>query len=242
MRTPKLAWIRPEDPPEAFPDPALALRDPDGLLAVGGDLSPGRLLHAYRCGIFPWYQGDQPILWWSPDPRAVLFPGEFHLSRSLRKRLRGGGFEFTFDVCFADVMAACSGARTNQPGGGTWITPAMCSAYLALHERGHAHSVEVWSDGNLIGGVYGVTLGGVFFGESMFSRVTDGSKAALACLSRSLPAWGYGLIDCQVMSAHLLRLGARPLPRAAFLTLLERLCSQTPAPDAWRGGAKSGIE
>src|SRR5579872_5132638 len=186
MRTPRLAWIRPEDAPDRFPDAGTALRDPDGLLAVGGDLSAPRLLYAYRHGIFPWYHGDQPILWWSPDPRAVLFTDEFHLSASLRKRLRHGGFRLSFDTAFEQVVAACAAPRPNQPEGGTWITPEMQAAYTRLQEMGYAHSVEVWMDGELAGGLYGIAMGTVFFGESMFSRRRDASKIALACLSRRL--------------------------------------------------------
>src|SRR5579871_3101478 len=179
MRTSPLRWIDPGDPPEAFPEVSSALSDPDGLLAVGGDLSPARLLYAYRHGIFPWYHGEQPILWWSPDPRAVLFPPEVHVSRSLRQCMAAGGYRLSFDEAFGEVMSACGGPRANQPEGGTWITPAMQVAYMALHRLGHAHSVEIWMDGELAGGLYGIALGRVFFGESMFSRRTDASKLAL---------------------------------------------------------------
>ena len=234
MRAPPLRWIRPEDPPEAFPDPAAALSDPDGLLAVGGDLSPARLLYAYHRGIFPWYHAEQPILWWSPDPRTVLFPSEMHVSRSLGKHFRRGGFEARFDTAFADVMQACAGARPNQPEGGTWISPAMQSAYAELYRLGHAHSVEIWMDGALAGGLYGVALGRVFFGESMFSRVTDGSKLALACLARQLDAWEFGLLDCQVYSPHLESLGAVELPRALFLEMLTEHCAEPAPPLPWR--------
>ncbi len=234
MRVPPLRWIRPEEPPETFPDPASALSDPDGLLAVGGDLAPARLLYAYRHGIFPWYHAEQPILWWSPDPRTVLFPSEMHVSRSLGKRLRRGGFELRFDTAFAEVMRACAGARPNQPEGGTWISPAMQSAYAELHRLGHAHSVEIWMDGELAGGLYGVAIGRVFFGESMFSRVTDGSKLALACLARQLEAWEFGLMDCQVYSPHLKSLGAVDLPRSLFLGMLAQHCAEPVPPAPWR--------
>lgn len=233
MRPPRLAWIRPEDPPERFPDVALAWRDPDGLLAVGGDLSPARLLYAYRHGIFPWYHGDQPILWWSPDPRAVLKPAEFHASRSLRKRLRRRQFRLSFDTAFEQVVAACAAPRSTQPDGGTWITTDMQAAYLQLHRLGHAHSVEIWMDDELAGGLYGVTLGAVFFGESMFSRRRDGSKLALACLSRWLQTRDYSLIDCQVSSAHLARLGAIDIPRPEFLRLLDGYCEQARPVGPW---------
>ena len=235
MRTPRLAWIRPEDPPERFPDAGAALRDPDGLLAVGGDLSPARLLYAYRHGIFPWYHGDQPILWWSPDPRAVLFTDRFHMSASLRKRLRHGGFRLSFDTAFDQVVAACAAPRPNQPDGGTWITAEMHAAYVRLHQLGHAHSVEVWMDGELAGGLYGIAIGAVFFGESMFSRRRDASKIALACLNRRLQLWGFALMDCQVQSDHLQRLGAVPVPRPRFLEVLGQHCMRTPAAD-WRAG------
>ena len=234
MRAPPLKWIRPEDPPEAFPDPATALSDPDGLLAVGGDLSPARLLYAYRHGIFPWYHAEQPVLWWSPDPRTVLFPADMHLSRSLGKRLRQGGFEVRFDTAFAEVMRACAEPRPNQPEGGTWISPVMQSAYAELHRLGHAHSVEIWMDGALAGGLYGVSVGRVFFGESMFSRVTDASKLALACLARQLEAWSFALMDCQVYSPHLESLGAVELPRALFLEMLAEHCAEPAPTGPWR--------
>lgn len=237
MRAPSLKWIRPEDPPEAFPDPARALKEPDGLLAVGGDLSPARLLYAYAHGIFPWYNGDQPILWWSPDPRAVLAPGEMHVSRSLARRLRRGGFELRFDTAFMDVVDACAGPRRKQEPG-TWITPEMCEAYGELFRQGYAHSAELWLDGALAGGVYGVALGQVFFGESMFSRVTDGSKLALVFLTRGLEAWGYRLLDCQVHSPHLASLGSVLVPRADFLGMLQLLCGAPVSADAWTGGGR----
>lgn len=234
MHVPPLRWIRPEDPPEAFPDPAAALSDPDGLLAVGGDLSPARLLYAYCHGIFPWYHAEQPILWWSPDPRTVLFPSDLHLSRSLRKRMRRGGFEARFDTAFAEVIQACAGMRQNQPEGGTWISPAMQSAYAELFRCGYAHSVEIWMDGALAGGLYGVSIGHVFFGESMFSRMTDGSKLALASLACQLEAWDFGLIDCQVYSPHLESLGAVELPRSVFLEMLATHCAESAPPLPWR--------
>ena len=233
MRTPPLRWIDPGDPPEAFPDPSRALSDPDGLLAVGGDLSPARLLYAYRHGIFPWYHGEQPILWWSPDPRAVLFPRDVHISRSLRRRMNAGGYRLSFDTAFDEVMSACGGPRANQPEGGTWITPAMQAAYAGLHRLGHAHSVEIWMDGELAGGLYGIALGHVFFGESMFSRRTDASKLTLVHLARQLDAWGYRLIDCQVHSDHIQSMGSVLIPRAAFLRLLAAYCSGPEQPMPW---------
>lgn len=202
-----------------FPPVELASRD--GLLAVGGDLSVERLIEAYKNGIFPWYNEGQPILWWSPDPRAVLFPAELRVSRSLRKTARSGRFRVTFDHCFIDVMRACAGPRRQQPDGGTWITPAMLAAYVELAARGYAHSVETWEDGRLVGGLYGVALGGIFFGESMFSRASDASKVALLYAVRQLEHWGYTLIDCQLPSPHLQRLGARSVPRTRYLAMLK---------------------
>lgn len=234
MRTPPLCWIRPEDPPEAFPDVNRALSDPDGLLAVGGDLSPARLLYAYRHGIFPWYHADQPILWWSPDPRAVLVPRDIHVSRSLHRRMAHGGYTLSFDSAFAEVMAACAGPRPQQPEGGTWISPDMQAAYSELHRLGHAHSVETWMDGELAGGLYGIALGRVFFGESMFSRRTGASKLALVHLARQLEAWGYALIDCQVHSEHLETLGSRLIPRCDFLGLLSEHCGSPGHEPPWR--------
>jgi len=226
----RLCWLSADDPPEAFPDTRHALSSPDGLLAAGGDLSAPRLLYAYRHGIFPWYEPGQPILWWSPDPRTVLFPERMHVSRRLARELRQGRFEFSLDTDFAGVIDACAAPRRYGPE--TWITPGMRAAYLHLHALGHAHSLEVWCDGALVGGVYGVRLGTVFFGESMFSRVPNASKAALAVLCRELQPAPPSLIDCQLESAHLLRLGAERLSRDAFLALLDRHCD-APAPQ-WR--------
>lgn len=201
--------------------PPVELASAEGLLAVGGDLRPDRLLAAYRGGIFPWYNEGQPILWWSPDPRAVLAPENVKISRSLRKSLRTSTFEVTLDAAFRDVMRACAAPRVNSATGGTWITPAMLDAYCALHERGYAHSVESWHKGQLAGGLYGVALGAIFFGESMFSRRMDASKVALVRLARQLQKWGYRVIDCQLPSAHLESLGAQLIPRRHYLALLE---------------------
>ena len=217
-------WIPSGAPPEAFPPVSLAMRQPDGLLAMGGDLSRERLLAAYRRGIFPWYSDDQPILWWSPDPRAVLLPERLHVSRRLRRRKRQQPFQLTWDRAFQDVMRGCAAPRGD--GAGTWITAEMFEAYLALHRAGDARSVECWRDGRLAGGVYGVTMGRVFFGESMFSREADASKIALAEVFRR----GYLLIDCQVPNPHLERLGACLLPRPRFLSLVAELAQQ-PLPD-----------
>jgi len=209
-------WLTDDAPAHAFPDVDQAMIQPNGLLAVGGDLSPARLLHAYRRGIFPWFSQGQPILWWAPDPRAVLLSRTLKISRSLRKTLRREVFEVRFDRAFPEVIQACAEPRALQND--TWITNHMIAAYCELHACGFAHSVECWKDGQLLGGLYGVAIGKVFFGESMFSRVSDASKVALAALCRS----GYELIDCQLPSDHLKRMGAVDLPRRQFMRLLER--------------------
>lgn len=219
-----LATLAPGGPLDALPHPEHALRAPNGLLAVGGDLEPDRLLYAYRRGTFPWYSDGQPILWWSPDPRAVLFPRDLHVSRSLRASLRRGRFEVTVDRAFGTVVQACTGARRGQQG--TWITPEMARAYGRLHRLGWAHSVEAWAEGRLAGGLYGVVLGQVFFGESMFSRVSDASKVALVALT----GMGFRLIDCQVPSDHLARLGAVEIPRRDFLRHLDTWCEAPTSP------------
>jgi leucyl/phenylalanyl-tRNA--protein transferase len=213
-----ITWLSPQDAPEWFPPLEQALEEPSGLLAAGGDLSSARLIAAYRRGIFPWYSPGQPVLWWSPDPRAVLFPEEFHCTRSLAKTLRNAGFTPCLDRDFAAVIDGCAAPRAASPG--TWITGEMRAAYLKLHRLGCAHSVEIWRAGQLVGGLYGVRLGGIFFGESMFSRARDASKAALAhlvalCRRNSLVA-----IDCQLPSRHLTSLGARTIPRTQFQALL----------------------
>ena len=207
-----------------------ALAEPNGLLAIGGSLSPDWLVHAYRHGAFPWFGHGQPILWWSPDPRAVLFPAELRLSRSLRRSIRSRGYETRLDSAFGAVLAGCAAPRAGQPG--TWITAAMRRAYGALHGLGLAHSVETWRDGRLVGGLYGVALGRVFFGESMFSRETEASKVALARLVDECGIRGVELIDCQQQTDHLATLGSRPIPRAEFTALLARLAD--PARDLWR--------
>ena len=227
-----LAWLDPADPFAPFPPPEQALTEPDGLLAVGGDLSVPRLLRAYQNGIFPWFEEGQPILWWSPDPRLVLFPAEIRVRRSLRKVLRNRPWHVTLDQAFTRVVAGCAAPRRGQAG--TWITGSMAAAYRALHEAGYAHSVEVWSpEGALLGGLYGVAIGGVFFGESMFTRASDASKVALVWLARQLECWGFGLIDCQMVTAHLLSLGARTLPRERFLELLRRHGARLHRPGPW---------
>lgn len=227
----RLHWLDPRNPSQPFPDPALALREPDGLLAVGGDLSTTRLLSAYSSGIFPWFNPDEPILWWSPDPRCVFVPGSARASDSLAKRMRQQRYAVSFDAAFETVIAACGGPRRGARG--TWLSPDMRASYIALHHLGHAHSVEVWMDGQLAGGLYGVAIGGVFFGESMFSVQADASKLALQHLSAQLADWSFALIDCQVVSPHLLSLGAQVLPRSEFLQQL-KTALQLPAPKAWK--------
>lgn len=220
-----IPFLRRDDPPDTFPPIAQALREPDGLLCAGGDLSTARLLAAYRRGIFPWYAEGQPILWWSPDPRAVLFPGEFKLSRSLAKTVRNRGFETSVDRSFAAVIAGC--ADTDLRPEGTWISPEMQAAYLQLHEAGYAHSVETWLEGRLVGGLYGVALGRVFFGESMFSLERDASKVAVKRLVDEALARQIECIDCQITSLHLESLGARSVSRSEFAA---RLASAIPEP------------
>jgi leucyl/phenylalanyl-tRNA--protein transferase len=224
----RIHWLSRHDPPDAFPDPVRALRDPDGLLAAGGDLSVERLLAAYERGIFPWYEEGQPVLWWSPDPRAVLFPGAVHVSRSLRRSLRRRGFVITWNRAFRRVMSACAQPRPGQYG--TWITAAMEEAFVELHDLGWAHSIEIWQGDELAGGLYGLAIGRVFFGESMFSEQTDASKTAMVALDAELTRRGFALIDCQVVSPHLLSMGAETIPRRAFLDLLRRYCSDREKP------------
>ncbi|MBJ9976513.1 leucyl/phenylalanyl-tRNA--protein transferase [Pseudomonas sp. S75] len=207
-----------------FPPLARALHEPNGLLAAGGDLSPERLIQAYRHGCFPWYQEGQPILWWSPDPRTVLFPDELHVSRSLAKVIRQGRYQVSFDTDFAAVIAACAAPRDYADG--TWITDNMQAAYLQLHQRGTAHSVEVRQDGELVGGLYGLAMGQLFFGESMFSRADNASKVGFATLVEHLRESGFALIDCQMPTDHLHSLGARAISRAEFCTYLSRHLDQ----------------
>lgn len=228
----RLPWLDPRDDNQPFPPPDRALTEPDGLLAAGGSLSPRRLLRAYRVGIFPWYSPGQPILWWSPNPRLVLFPECVRIARSLRKTLRKGLFTVTADTAFDLVIAACAGPREGSPG--TWITPEMHRAYCRLHRLGHAHSIETWREGELAGGLYGVAVGRVFFGESMFSLVSDASKVALVTLALQLRRWEFATIDCQVRTEHLSSLGAVDIPRASFLRLLERYCPLPGRDGAWR--------
>lgn len=220
--------LGPHDP---FPPVSKALRSPNGLLCAGADLSPARLLDAYSRGIFPWFSEGEPILWWSPHPRMVLFPAELKVSRSLRKAVAKGIFETRFDTAFAEVMRACAEPRDGQAG--TWIVPEMVAAYTRLHERGFAHSVESWRDGRLAGGLYGILLGRVFFGESMFSRETDASKVALVKLVARLEALGVGLVDCQQATRHLASLGAREIPRREFAQRLAESIQYPPTGSRW---------
>jgi len=233
-----------------FPPVETALTDPNGLLAMGGDLSVARLLDAYRHGIFPWFNPGEPILWWSPDPRMVLVPGEIRITRSLAKRIRNAGFDVRVDTAFSDVMRACAaprppagrvsggvlpaGAVPREDAAGTWISSAMVAAYIRLHQAGYAHSVETWHHGVLVGGLYGVAIGRMFYGESMFSRESDASKVALVRLAQQLQQWEFGLIDCQMETAHLAGLGARTLPRAAFTARLAELVNLPHRPGPWK--------
>jgi len=216
----RLVWLDPDGDPETFPPAEYALDEPAGLLAAGGDLRPERLLAAYPRGIFPWYSPGQPILWWCPDPREVLFPTEFRRTRSLAKRERNAGFEVRFDSAFDEIIDACALPR-DLVGDGTWITTEMREAYVALHSLGFAHSVETWLKGRLVGGLYGLWLGNVFFGESMFSWEQDASKVALSALVHRSFELGVQVIDCQLASRHLSSLGSRPIPRVEFLRLID---------------------
>ena len=235
---PSIAWLTADV--EAFPPLARALAEPDGLLAAGGDPSPARLIAAYRRGIFPWFEEPEPILWWSPDPRAVLFPGELHLGASLRRTLRRRLYTVSADRCFAAVIGACAAPRARTAG--TWIGAGMRAAYCELHRLGHAHSIETWRDGELVGGLYGIALGRVFFGESMFSRADDASKVALAHLARQLRAWGFALIDCQQDTAHMRRLGARTISRRRFRDILDANVDLPGRPGPWHLDWSDGEE
>lgn len=227
-----IGWLNPGDP---FPPAETALADPNGLLCAGLELSPELVLAAYERGIFPWYSDGQPVLWWSPDPRMVLRPQNFNLHRSLRKTLKYSSFEIRTDTGFEAVMRACAEPRPEQ--GGTWISEAIIEAYSALHEVGFAHSVETWVDDELVGGLYGIALGKVFFGESMFMRRTDASKIAFAHLVAQLKRWQFELIDCQQKTEHLASLGAAPISRTDFLERLSRLVhsdAKAPRSGAWQ--------
>jgi len=217
---------------QAFPSISTALTDPDGLLAVGGCLSTQRIINAYRQGIFPWYSDEDPILWWSPNPRLVVFPDQLHVSKSLQKTQRKQTFQLSFDTAFADVIQACSMPRAQDSG--TWLLPEMQAAYIRLYEEGHAHSMEAWFQGKLVGGLYGIAIGQVFFGESMFHTKTDASKIAFVTLVQQLTEWGYQLIDCQVHTDHLASLGAEEMPRSDFAILLRKFLQNKPHATAWK--------
>ena len=223
-----IPYLEADDP---FPPVDEAMRDPNGLLAAGADLSPSRLLDAYRRGIFPWFGDEDPLLWWSPDPRMVLFVDELHVSRSLRKTLRVGGFTVTADRAFSTVMRGCAQPRDGQEG--TWITTEMRAAYARLAAMGYAHSAEAWIGDEVVGGLYGVAIGRVFFGESMFARVPDASKVAFVTLVRQLQRWGFRMIDCQMATAHLASLGAREIPRREFVAEVERATREPSVPSPW---------
>ncbi len=216
---------------QAFPPIERALTEPDGLLAAGGCLSSQRLMNAYYHGIFPWYNEDDPILWWSPDPRLVLFPDKIHISKSLKKALRQQPFTIRFNTDFAAVIHACSQPRDYEKN--TWLNEEMQQAYIQLHQQGHAHSIEAWHQGNLVGGLYGVTIGKIFFGESMFHTQTNASKAAFITLAQQLKEWRYEVIDCQIHSNHLVSLGAEEISRQQFSRLLNRYRQSSPRRDAW---------
>jgi leucyl/phenylalanyl-tRNA---protein transferase len=224
-----IPFLGPDDP---FPPVDCALREPNGLLAAGGDLSPERLLAAYADGVFPWFGDEDPILWWSPDPRMVLRVDEVHVSRSMRKALKAERFHVTFDTAFADVVRGCAEARRDHEG--TWITDDMEAAYIRMAELGYAHSVEAWQGDTLAGGLYGIALGRMFFGESMFTRVSDASKVALVHLARQFERWGLPLIDCQMSTRHLASLGAREILRSDFVREVRYLIEQPPVPPPWR--------
>ncbi len=227
----RVIWLSEDDPPDAFPPVASALREPDGLLAAGGDLGAGRLLAAYRRGIFPWYEDGQPLLWWSPDPRCVFLPGDYHVSRRLRRDLRRSAAELRFNTAFDEVVRACAGPRRYAQG--TWITSDMIEAYAKLFDDGWAHSIEVWEDGTLAGGLYGVIIGRAMFGESMFSQRPNASKLALLSVAQLLDDGTLGLLDCQMQSPHLVSLGASNIPRAAFVGLLDGLCEPPARFENW---------
>lgn len=235
QRAPGIVWIGKDDPPESFPPIDHAFDEPNGLLAAGGDLSAERILYAYRHGIFPWYDEGQPILWWSPDPRCVLRPQEFHVAKRLRRSLKSCGFKIAFNSKFDAVVDACAEHRDGQAG--TWITAEMKKAYGELHKKGFAHSVEVMLGDMLVGGLYGLAIGHVFFGESMFSHKNNASKAAMLALSNELVAAGVEMLDCQVVSPHLMSLGAKLMDRSEFAYHLESACdpgTQLELPDGVR--------
>jgi leucyl/phenylalanyl-tRNA--protein transferase len=227
----QLVWLTSSDPPDAFPDVERALTEPDGLLAAGGDLSKPRLLAAYRAGIFPWYEEGQPSLWWSPDPRCILRPAELHVSKRLRQYVRASHATLSFNRAFGRVIRACAGNRESQQG--TWISAEMTQAYEELHADGWAHSVEIWHDDELVGGLYGLCIGKVFFGESMFSAKSNSSKLALIGLVHHMLAHDIEIIDCQVVSPHLTSLGATGIPRDEFTRILRSACKSKAKHTNW---------
>ncbi len=227
----RVTWLSADDPPNSFPPVNSALREPDGLLAAGGDLSPDRLLVAYRQGIFPWSDDGEPLLWWSPDPRCVFLPGDFTVSRRLRRDIRQSTAEIRVNTAFADVIRACAGPRRSEQG--TWITAEIDAAYRQLHTMGWTHSIEVWQDDELCGGMYGLAMGKVFFGESMFSTRPNMSKLAMLFVANRMLAGDLAILDCQVVSSHLLSLGARTQPRAEFRALLDQLCNPANPVGKW---------
>lgn len=231
MTSGRVTWIADTDPPDEFPPVEQALREPDGLLAVGGDLGTPRLLAAYRRGIFPWYEEGQPLLWWSPDPRCVFLAGDLHVSRRLRKAIRGSALEVRLNTAFPEVIRACAGPRRYQRG--TWITRDVRKAFERLHAEGWAHSIEIWSGKQLAGGLYGLAIGHAFFGESMFSLQTNASKYALLFMDRLMRNGTFGVLDCQVRSSHLLSMGARSVSRSDFVAMLDRLCEPARAIEKW---------
>ena len=231
MSNRQVVWLSADDPPGAFPPVEQALHEPDGLLAAGGDLGVARLLEAYRRGIFPWYEEGQPLLWWSPDPRCVFRQGDFRPSRRLHREVRRSDAEIRFNTAFGEVIRACAGPRGRQFG--TWITDDMVRAYERLHDEGWAHSIEIWQNGTLTGGLYGLVIGRALFGESMFSAQSNASKFALLFLDRLLDDGILGLVDCQVQSAHLVSLGASVIPRPDFVGLLDQFCDPPRAFKHW---------
>jgi leucyl/phenylalanyl-tRNA--protein transferase len=232
-----IPWLEPHTP---FPPVERALKVPNGLLAAGGDLSAERLLAAYRSGIFPWFSEGEPLLWWSPDPRMVLHTDEFKPSRSLAKSLRNRGYQVRIDTAFEAVLEGCAGPRRHQPG--TWLGPEMRAAYTRLHQLGYSHSFETWLDGKLVGGLYGMAIGRMFYGESMFARATDASKVSLAVLVGTLQAKGFPIVDCQMNTTHLASLGAREIKRADFLRAVAALVNYAEPPGRWESAPPGKAE
>lgn len=231
MSNNRVVWLGADAPPDAFPPVTAALTEPDGLVAAGGDLSSERLLYAYRHGIFPWYEEGQPLLWWSPNPRCVFGPGNLHVSRRLRRSLRQSSAQVRVNTDFRAVIRACAAPRGAEHG--TWITADMIAAYERLHREGWAHSIEVWQEESLVGGMYGLAIGRAFFGESMFSAAENASKIALLALARRMDAGELGILDCQLVSSHLLSLGATTIPRDEFTAILDSLCSPAVRFENW---------